>query len=84
LGGLPEATSIHLDRGYDSEATRAPARSWICGRDLEEGQAGPADGYKALGGGADRFLASEASPQEVVGVVHGEERAGDRLPGGFL
>ena len=22
LGGLPESTSIHLDRGYDSEATR--------------------------------------------------------------
>ena len=26
LGGLPEATSIHLDRGYDSEATRGLLR----------------------------------------------------------
>jgi IS5 family transposase len=26
LGGLPEATSIHLDRGYDSETTRGRLR----------------------------------------------------------
>ncbi len=26
LGGLPEGANIHLDRGYDSEATRQPLR----------------------------------------------------------
>jgi len=26
LGGLPEGTNIHLDRGYDSEATRQRLR----------------------------------------------------------
>jgi IS5 family transposase len=26
LGALPEATTIHLDRGYDSEATRGRLR----------------------------------------------------------
>ena len=82
LGELPEATSIHLDRGLRLGGhSQATASARACGRDLQEGQAGSANGHEAVGGGADRFLAQR--PQE-VGVVHRAQRAGDRLLGGFL
>ncbi len=68
LGPLPERVSVHLDRGYDSEATcqkmkaRGPVR-----RDLREGQAGPATGRQTLGGEAHELLAQR--PQEAF-VAH--------------
>jgi len=41
---------------------RAAGGSLAGSRDLREGQTGPTSGDEALGGRADEFLASEASP----------------------
>jgi Transposase DDE domain len=42
LGGLPESTSIHLDRGYDSEATRQRLRERALSAEIsQKGEAAP-------------------------------------------
>jgi IS5 family transposase len=64
LGGLPEGTSFHLDRGYDSGATRERLRErgLIAEISLPGGRACRARGHEAVGGGAHRLLAQR--PQE--------------------
>jgi hypothetical protein len=80
LGGLPEKTSVHLDRGCDSKAARERLEDVGCSpRSLR--RAGPAWGHEALGGGADQLLASKASPQEAC-VVYGASRTGHQFPRG--
>jgi hypothetical protein len=51
--------------------------------DLGEGQAGALLGHDPVGGRADEFVASEASPQEAP-LVHGAGGEGDRLLGDLL
>ena len=47
LGGLPEATSIHLDRGYDSEATRGRLRErGLVAEISEKGKPAPLTGTR--------------------------------------
>ena len=60
---------------------RTSRGTWTARRDLSKGATGPTSGNEALGGREDEFLAQR--PQE-AGVVHGEERKGDRLLGGLL
>jgi hypothetical protein len=46
-------------------------------RHLQEGEAFGAWGYEPLGGGVDELLLAKRTQK--IGVVHREERAGDRL-----
>ena len=71
LGGLPEGTSVHLDRGYDSDLTRrAPGGSGAAALgDLQEKQADTVLGHQSVGSGEDEFVAQR--PQEEAGVVYG-------------
>ena len=80
LGGLPEATSIHLDRGYDSETTRGRLRErGLVAEISKKGKPAPLTATKRWV--VERFLAQR--PQE-AGVVHRAQGAGDRLLGDFL
>ena len=82
LGGLPEETSVHLDRGYDSELTceRLADRGLLAEISIE-GQAGAVLGHESVGGREDEFVAQR--PQEAC-VVHGTRSTGGRLLGGVL
>src|SRR5215203_3077062 len=83
LGGLPEGTSVHLDRGYDSGATRERLRErgLIAEISLPGGTACHARGDEAVGGGAHRLLVQR--PQE-AGVMHGAPGTGGGLLDGLL
>jgi transposase len=64
VGGLPEGTSVHLDRDYASFVTRerlkAPQRARAERRDSQEGPAGTSTSRATLGGGEDQFLAQRS------------------------
>ena len=78
VGALPEEASVHLDRGYDSSATRERLKERGL---LAEIQALTTRGNEALGGGEDELLAQR--PQKAR-VVHGEAGTGRGLLGGLL
>jgi hypothetical protein len=81
LGGLPEGTNIHLDRGYDSETTRQRLRERALSAEISrKGEPAP---LAATSGGSWRGQAPGQRPQKAC-VVHGEAGAGHRFLGGLL
>jgi hypothetical protein len=86
LGGLPERTSVHLDRGYDSKATRERLEERLEKRGLlaeisQKGKPAPLAATKRWMVERNQLLAQR--PQE-ADVVHGAPGAGYRLLGGLL
>jgi Transposase DDE domain len=85
LGVLPEGTSVHLDRGYDSDLTRERLEhrrlSWEISKKGKPRQAGAFLGHLSVGGREDEFVAQR--PQEAC-LVHGASGEGDRLLGCLL
>ena len=83
LGELPERLSIHLDRGYDSKATRESGwKSGGCSprspRRASRPRWPPRSGVDSA---AHQFVAQRSQEAR---VVYGASGAGDRLLGGFL
>jgi hypothetical protein len=84
LGMVPEGTSVHLDRGYDSEPTRARLlERGLVAQISEKGRPAPLNATKRWVVERTLLLASEASPQEAP-LVHGAARKGGGLLGGPL
>jgi len=59
VGGLPEGTSVHLDRGYDSDLTRErlEERGLLAERSLKRESQPHFRQREALGSGEDELLA---------------------------
>jgi len=85
LGEWPESTSIHLDRGYDSGATRERLEERGLIAEISQRRASLHRSVPPSGGlwSGPAPGTSEASPQEAC-VVHGASGRGHRLLGGLL
>ncbi len=82
LGGLPEETSVHLDRGYDSDLTRERLEDrGLLWEISKKSRPAPFWADQSVGSGEDEFVAQR--PQEAC-VVYRAGGEGDRFLGGLL